>query len=138
MDWSTIIALVALVISVVSPFLTTVLSNRFKQRIRNQDFYDRHRAEVIESFIKSAGAFIKSSSSRETWAEFGANMGEIYLYTDESLWPSLDKLNELLRSHITVNNDLALCHQLLIHICKELAENPPRSKYQRRKKNVNR
>lgn len=102
LDLSLVIAIAALVLSAVSPLISSLVNGHFrikekklditeKQFEQERDFYYRHRAEVIESYIKATGQFIESGSCAKQ-ENFGATMGEIYFYVDKSLWPLLDHI----------------------------------------------
>lgn len=102
MDLSLLISIVALVLSVLSPVISSIISGLFhynekklelksESERRNHEFYEQHRAEVIERYINAAGKASKSFSDGNL-QEFGASMGEIYMYVDQSLWPLLDSI----------------------------------------------
>ena len=95
MEVSILIAGIALVVSVVSPVLTAISNNRFHLKLMRKEFYHKHRAEVIEGYLSSAGQIIYSASS-ENLAAFGKFSHEIYLYADASMWDDIKELNEIL------------------------------------------
>lgn len=101
-DLSLMVALAALVFSVLSPILSSLidaiarirekeLEFRMEMERRDREFYMQHRTEVIERYLKYVGRLCKIGT-RTDLNEFGASMGEIYLYVDESLWPLLDAI----------------------------------------------
>lgn len=103
LDLSLVIAIAALVLSALSPLISALVSGVFnikekqldisaKENEREQEFFYRHRAEVIENYIKATGAEIESL--RHIHPNFGSVMGEIYLYVDSSLWPLLDRISQ--------------------------------------------
>ena len=107
MDLSLVIAVAALVLSVLSPVLSSVISGTFRIKEKkielnaekakwDQTFYAQHRAEVIERYLNVVGKYSKlpATSTRE---EFGSCMGEIYLYVNRSLWPILDSIADTKR-----------------------------------------
>ena len=104
LDLSLVIAIAALVLSALSPLISALVSGVFnikekrldisaKKNEQEQEFYYRHRAEVIENYIRATGEEIESLT-RTSHANFGSVMGEIYLYVDSSLWPLLDKISQ--------------------------------------------
>ena len=128
-DYSLIIAIAALLFSVASPVISEWLRGRFslKQKeldakinreTQNRIFYSQHRAEVIESFIRSAGQVIKSHT-RENCS------GEIYLYLDKKLWGTVD----LIRSYIQEEN-WQQADSCLEELCKDLSDEKVRSEYE--------
>lgn len=98
------ISIAALVLSVLSPVTSSLITGWFRLKekrldikasadIRKQEFYEQHRAEVIEKYIVATGAVAKRPTD-ETIEKFGATMGEMYLYVDQSLWVYLDAISK--------------------------------------------
>lgn len=126
LDLSLVIAVAALVLSALSPLVSSLISGLFRikeqklelaaeQKEQERDFYYRHRAEVIEKYISAAGQVIESGTY-EGQADFGAVMGEIYFYVDESLWPLLDGISQ----YIHTDNSFSAKDDF-IKLCKELS-----------------
>lgn len=131
-DFSLVISLVALVLSVVSPVIASVISGYFhlkeknleieaESKKRRQEFYEEHRAEVIERYIKNVGKACRTNS-RDSLVDFGETMGEIYLYVDVDLWPILDSIAKQLTPHSISNPS-----EELIKLCMELSKKHIRS-----------
>lgn len=125
LDLSLVIAIAALVLSALSPLISALVSGVFnikekqldisaKENEREQEFFYRHRAEVIENYIKATGAEIESLKS--SYPNFGSVMGEIYLYVDSSLWPLLDRISQ----YIHVGN-APQAKDDFIKLCKALS-----------------
>lgn len=144
MDLSLIVALAALFFSLVSPIISEWTRGRYRLKEKrldaaldkekqNQEFYRRHRAEVIENYIRAAGQAIHSPTP-ENMASFGSVSGEVYLYVEKPIWHSLDSL----RSNIS-NGNWEAADADLTHLCKTLSKQEVRSEYppepDRRKKN---
>ena len=126
LDLSLVIAIAALVLSALSPLVSSLISGLFrikeqklelvaKQKEQERDFYYRHRAEVIEKYISVTGQVIESGHYKEQVA-FGAAVGEIYIYVDETLWPLLDNISQ----HIHTDNCFAAKDDF-IKLCKALS-----------------
>ena len=107
-DWSATAAWIALAISIISPAITTILTNRHQLKLRELDIQEKHsstynaaRASTIEDFISKVGKYISysSSSARKECAE---SFFHIYAYTPES-------------------DDFAGAHELFNGIAKSLA-----------------
>lgn len=142
LDLSLVIAFAALILSVSSPIISSVINGyyRIKEKKleledsikrRNQEFYLDHRAVVIECYIKATGQII-NNMSRENLSEFGATMGEIYLYIDESLWPILDSISDkIIKAQYKEASDD------LIKLCKALSFAQIRAEYQPKPDNPN-
>lgn len=112
-DLSLIISIIALAVSFFSPILVSVINGRYQMKVKAleveeelkrkkldleqeakrqyHEFYEKHRAEVIERYINSVGKAIQHFAAGDRRA-FGESMGEIYMYVDESLWPLLDAI----------------------------------------------
>lgn len=121
-----VISIAALVLAVASPMISSLINGIFRlkeqkqnieaeRKLKSLEFYQQHRAEVIERYISSAGKFCKhkAPASQE---EFGAASGEIYLYVDEALWPLLDKIEFDLRQY-----EYETASNALIDLCKALS-----------------
>ena len=126
LDLSLVIAVAALILSTLSPLISALVNGHFRikekqldiasrQQEQEQNFYYRHRAEVIEKYISAAGQVIESGTLNGQ-AEFGAAMGEIYFYVDESLWPLLDGVSQ----YIHADNCFAAKDDF-IKLCKALS-----------------
>ena len=126
-DLSLIIALAALLLSILSPFFSAWINGHYRLKEKKLDiaaerekeqqtFYVHHRAEVIERYISAAGSAIKNPCP-DTMAAFGASQGEVYLYVDASLWPELDKLDSMVKYHPDIVEGLSLLNS----ICKSLS-----------------
>lgn len=131
MDTPLIISLSALALSIISPFATAWLNghNRLKekrldieerQRIRDDEFYRGHRAEVIEDFVRSAMRISQNIGSHSSdILDFGASCGEIYMYIDSRYWPEVDSIIQSVQS-----SNRSGARASLQRLCKELsAEN---------------
>lgn len=128
MDTPLIISLSALALSIISPFAAAWLNghNRLKekrldieerQRIRDDEFYQRHRAEVIEDFIRSAMRTTQNGpKSAEDVLTFGESCGEIYLYLDAKYWPDIDAIIANIQSR-----NLVGARNVLQQLCKALS-----------------
>lgn len=132
-DLSLWIAIAALVLSTLSPILSSLINGYFRIKEKKlessqalakhqQEFYERHRAEVIERYLTAVGKAAKVSTTANH-EMFGEVMGEIYLYVDESLWPLLDSI----AGKITKHNLSDPTDELQI-LCKALSANGVRSK----------
>lgn len=126
------ISIAALILSALSPFASAIISGHFRlkekkmdldaeEKRRRQQFYDQHRAEVIEAYITAVGSVARGKNYSDV-VEYGKSMGEIYLYADESLWPLLDSISE----KITRNRSEDVTEELK-ELCKKLSRYEVRS-----------
>lgn len=141
LDLSLVIAIAALVLSALSPLISALVSGAFnikekqldisaKKSEQEQEFYYRHRAEVIENYIKVTGSVIELQDCVAK-ANFGSAMGEIYLYTDTSLWPILDNIAKCVQENVSYN-----AHKDFIRLCKALSSAEIRTQNETQPKNT--
>lgn len=114
-DWSLVIAVAALLVSVLSPTLTSLVNNRHTQKMIELDFDQNHRIAAIESYIHAVGLCC-GNGTMDSFGEYGAHVGEIYLYLPESLWPLVDKIGDALKEP-----DYEAALESLATFCKELS-----------------
>lgn len=130
----TIISLAALCFSILSPILSALITGGFRlkekrleleaaAKRRSQAFYEEHRAQAIEQYLQSAGQAIRSHGHADSFGAFGACMGEIYFYVDQTHWPLIDELEQALNdiNYIKAN-------QALVRLAKALSCHPARTK----------
>lgn len=139
MDWLTnaslVISISALVMSCLSPLLSALISGFFRRNEkklelkaelerRDHEFYTQHRAEAIERYITAVGK-LSRQGGKEPFFEYGAAMGEVYLYVDSQYWPLLDTIAEKLKRglYLDVTPELE-------KLCKELAGEKIRSPHE--------
>ena len=134
MDKSLIIALAALFFSLFSPIASEWIRGHYRLKEKrldaelererqNREFYLRHRAEVIENFIRAAGRAVKDPVG-ENIDTLGAASGEIYLYTDKSLWPKIDAIRENLP-----HGNLVEAESAFSILCRKLSQEEVRAEY---------
>lgn len=127
MDWNAVFTGIALVAAIISPIVTAIINNHYQTKMKRLQFFDEHRAEVIENYIRFTGSVSKMSSGFEEFRNFGKYSKEIYLYVSEDLWRYIDQIEELL-----YNRNYDDAHKILAVLCKELKKDPPRLKSRRR------
>ena len=120
-DWSGIASTIALITAIISPIITTILNNRHQIKMHNINFYESHRAEAIENYLKATGYAIQDQSSLSE--QYGKHLAEIYLYLPEELWDYIDKIDAFLRQ-----SQFDAAKSNFISLCKALHKNPPRFK----------
>lgn len=128
-DWSAIAAWIALAISIITPAVTTLLTNKHQLDLHNlsikekrEDDYNAARISAIEIFISSISKYI-SHPSGINQAEYIEHFFHIYAYVPQSLWPFLDDLHELLESG-RLNDALALFKGISKSLACLLKEEP--------------
>ena len=131
-NFAVAISIIALASTVVSPLLTALINSycsirlrklemKHEKDLREQQYYTQHRSDVIERYITAAG---KAARVRNVEAkmEFGAAMGEIYLYVDESDWPLLAEIETNI-----LYSDKEAGTEALTNLCKKLAHSGVRT-----------
>ena len=92
--FSCFVSVSALIASFCSPIFVTLINNRFQSRKDERLFYDHHRCEVIERYLQcTARRLYDSTPCSPAAADYGASLAEIYMYTPQSLWQSIDEMN---------------------------------------------
>lgn len=119
--WTAIISGVTLIAAILSPILTTIINNRYQLKLRKSEFLEKHKAEVIENYLKNVGAVI-NHPTHENLGKFGFNCKEIYLYVSTDHWTLLDDIENLIK-----NRQFSLASEKVSFLSKCLSENPPRS-----------
>lgn len=106
------------------------LELRAEAERRSAEFYETHRAEVIERYVSAAGA--ACCSPHNSLARFWECQGELYFYVDSSLWPLLNAIGEKLMPACDCNADVELPFEQLALLCQKLAESGVRKPGQRK------
>jgi len=96
-------------------------------------FYEQHRAEALENFLKSAGTVVEFLNN-EKFIEYRTSYGEALMYFDSSLLQIAKEFDQCiskmfsgaLASYNKADKDRAV--ELFWEICDTLRNNPPRSK----------
>lgn len=130
LNWSIFIAAIALLISIISPILTAIINNHYKIKEYKSEFYEKHRAEVIERYLNSVGSTLYRQDLDDI-REYGRSFAEIYLYVPSYLWDTLDKIGFEISEK---NYDAA--KGLLAELSKKLSCYPPRTKKKKSKYNM--
>lgn len=93
-----IIVCATFISSVASPIITAVINNRHADRIYNRQFLESHRAEVIESYLKHAGAVIVTKGQPEPYEAYASCYGEALMYVPENLRDMMIEINGCISS----------------------------------------
>ena len=133
LDFATLIAFAALIVSVLSPLITAIINNKFSYKTHYDEFHKKPAAEAIERYLRSASALI-SLRSDENLNNYYKSFGEIFLYVPETLWADIEQLNGLIpKTHSAAiaterDNLKKQCFTLLISIGQQLSVETPRNK----------
>ena len=126
-DWSATAAWVTLaftlVISIVSPVITTWMNHRFQLRLsdleaKNKEIENHYlkKREVIDDFIASTGKCLFRADAAAL-QECGKSFYSIYVYVPSSLWPDIDMLLKLINSR-----EIEKAQEHFVGLAKALAD----------------
>ena len=121
MEISLLLSLIALVISVLCPVVTTILTNAHQRKMHRLEFREKHRAEVIEGFLSSVANRIDSSSTNRSLHGYDAFYNEMFFYIKKDAWTALRDLDE------SLDRSPASSRAALDKLIEELQSDPPRS-----------
>lgn len=129
-DLSTLIAFVALIVSVLSPLITAIINNWFSYKMHHDEFHEKPAAEAIERYVSSCGAFIVNPTGTNEDNYF-KSFGEILLYAPNDLFGAIEILNDDIfnlrylepEERHEARQD---CLNQLAYISKELSKTTPR------------
>ncbi len=114
---------ISLLIAISTPIITAIINSHHEIKMYKLRFYNEHKSEVIEGFLKTVGNCIYYSDESNLHS-LGEYFGEIYLYTPPSMHDKITELSKCLQ-YANMDNDKARI--IFIDISTELSKNPPRS-----------
>lgn len=127
------IAIIALVVSVISPIGVAIVNNihqrkLLKLKMKHDDMAKslEVRRAVYERFLQASGSCIAEISFTDTLNNLGKHFDEIYLYTPESMWDDIDTLHEVFFN----KHDAGRAIPLLRDISKGLSHNLSKTQIQ--------
>lgn len=104
LDWSTVAAWIALIISIVGyitgPLITAIITNIHQTKLRKMDLEEKYadqRSQVIHAFISNIGKLFTYGNSQDL-QNYGASYHLVYAYVSDDLWDKLDQLYSFLQS----------------------------------------
>lgn len=126
-DWSATAAWITLAltlaISIISPVISTYLSNKFQLKIREYEKSDKEieqhyleKREILQGFIRNTGKLLNRRDT-DTLKDYGEHFYLVYTYLPKEHWNKID----LLHQHIQ-NTDFAAAQTSLLEISKIIAE----------------
>lgn len=118
MQWQAVIFAVALIVSVISPFVTSVLNNIHERKMWERRKNHERRDIAIQNYIQKCGLALKRDAGTYV-KEYSENYGEIFLFAPKELWSDIEKLDYYITNRIHGNEPT----QLFVKICKSLSEN---------------
>lgn len=128
-DTSTWIAFIALAVSILSPLVTAFINSCFSLKTHNDDFFRKPAAEIIENYLKSAGAAIVYPLSKEIFATYAQCFGEVFLYVSKKSWCDIEELNEkilAIQNGMRSSEAKSKAFELLSCISQDISKENPR------------
>lgn len=91
-----IISIATFAASIVSPILVTIINNHYQAKKQQIEYYDNHKNQVIENYLRSIGQFLYDFDYQKD-QNYGSSCAEIYMYVPEKLWDKIDSLDDSIR-----------------------------------------
>lgn len=110
-DWSVILAAAALIISVLSPLITALLSGVFKLKEKHME-YSFEQVKAIRNYLQRAGEHTFSCMGKSN--EYLSAKGEIFLFIPTKYWKDIEEFDAAI-------GDDKRSSELLFKISKELS-----------------
>ncbi|MBE5984665.1 MAG: hypothetical protein E7248_15380 [Paenibacillaceae bacterium] len=126
-DWSATAAWITLAltlaISIISPVISTYLSNKFQLKIREYEKFDKEleqhyleKREILQGFISNTGKLLNRRDT-DSLKDYGEHFYLVYTYLPKDHWNKIDLLHQHIQSI-----DYELAQTSLLEISKIIAE----------------
>lgn len=118
METTEIVSWAALVISVLSPTLNTIISYYHAKRMWKIKHHDQHVDTVVSGYLRNASMFIETRF-HEYKVEYTACFAEVLNYAPSAVRENMLELDDMMSSLPTHNpseTQIAECRALLRHI----------------------
>lgn len=118
--WAMIIAGIALLTSIISPIITTIINNCHQTKLKKIEFSHSIKVKVYNEYIDITSREILISGISEEYKKIYA---KIFLYAPNKLWSSIKLLNDMIindKNSEKIFCDEEKCLKILIEISKEL------------------
>lgn len=90
-DWNAALTGVALVAAIVSPVITTILTNRFQLKLIDRELLDQRKLDVINGYLEAASGSAYVTGVQEDFQRYRAL---ILLYAPKELHDKIKTLNK--------------------------------------------
>ena len=118
--WAMIISGIALLTSIVSPIITSLINNHYQTKIKEKEFSHSIKVQVFNEYIEMTSREILIAGLSE---DYNKVYTKIFLYAPKRLWNDIEKLYNQMVAGKKSNSyfcDKKSCQELLIKITKEL------------------
>lgn len=117
-DWSATAAWIALVVAIVSPVITAIISNHHQAKMKHLEIIEKRGLDVIENYLAITSREILTTGISDSYRK---SYTQIFLYAPSSLHPAIEELNTLIYNPVDgMSPDKEKCTTLLIKISKAL------------------
>ena len=99
-----IVSVAAFATAVLGPLITASIQCSHESKMYNKRFYEEHKQQVIENYLKAVGKFAFTTDWNEK-LEFGEASAEIFMYTPKELWDNIRELNKQISDYTTSSDD---------------------------------
>lgn len=90
--WSVVIAGIALIVSVLSPYLTARENNRHQRKMWETKHYEEAKSKAISDYLAGAGMMVYQHAAAAA-DSYGQAYGKIFTYAPQELWPLIIELD---------------------------------------------
>jgi len=120
-DWSATAAWIALAVAIISPIITTIITNSHQSKLKRLEIVEKRGLEIIESYVSNAARATRTFGVSENYRY---SYYQIFLFAPKSIHNEIEELNSLIITcNATSFPDEQKCQILLTKICKELYYN---------------
>lgn len=117
-DWSATAAWIALIVAIISPIITTIISNIHNSKIAQFEVVKQRGLDIIEKYLAITSREILTTGVSDEYRKYYA---QIFLYAPQKIHPDLEELNYLICGVGDLNlPDEYECSKLLNKISKAL------------------
>lgn len=108
-DWNATLTGIALIAAIISPIITTVISNRFQIKLKKLELIEQRKLDVIDGYLKSVS---DASYTLGIPDEFAQYKSIIFLYAPENIRGKVKELNKAVEHTCFDENTSALLYDV--------------------------
>ena len=117
-DWSATAAWIALAVAIISPIITTIITNYHQSKLKRLEIMEQRGLSIIENYLAVTSKEILTTGISEPYQKCYA---QIFLYAPKSIYSDLEELNTLICNPANgMFPDKERCTVLLLKISKAL------------------
>ena len=140
-----VVSIAAMLFTFLAAILPSIINNHYQAKKENREFYEKHRCEVIENYLKNTARHLYGNIHAHDYAaDYASSLAEIYIYAPQELWEKIDEMNEIIIDLSNANEDPqrryleTKAKQNYHELCKSFSDfsRSPRSNKKQRKLNT--